>query len=155
MTRRTTTLLFAAMLASTPAWAVHKCKLPDGKVAAVSSTFNFNKLTGLVSVTKPDATVLASWQCVMSKSATGVVLGWLWPTIMQADLPAPDVNVTDTGGTLVGKAYGAPIPGYWDIPVADLSGTVTHYAASGLLPDGNYVEVQDLSGTTLYHILAP
>lgn len=32
MTRRTTTLLFATMLVSTPAWAVHKCKLPDGKV---------------------------------------------------------------------------------------------------------------------------
>ena len=130
-------------------------QLPDGKVASVGSTFNFDKQTGLAKVTKPDATVLESWQCIMSKSATGVVLGWLWPTIMQADLPAHDVNVTDMSGALVGKAYSIPIPGYWDIPVADLGGTITHYAASGLLPDGNYVEVQDLAGTTLYHILAP
>lgn len=130
-------------------------QLPSGKVAAVSSEFSYSKLTGLAKVTKPDGTVVNQWQCLMSKSATGAILGWLWPTIMQADLPAPDVNVTDTGGTLVGKAYSTPIPGYWDIPVADLGGTITHYAASGLLPDGNYVEVQDLAGTTLYHILAP
>ena len=130
-------------------------QLPDGKVSAVSSTFSFDKLTGLASVTKPDATVQDSWQCIMSKSATGAILGWIWPTIMQADLPAPDVNVTDASGVVVGKAYSAPIAGYWDIPVADLAGTITHYAASGLLPDGNYVEVQNLAGTTLYHILAP
>ena len=130
-------------------------QLPTGKVAAVSSEFKFDKLTGLAVVTKPDATVVNQWQCIMSKSATGVILGWLWPTVLQAELPAPDVNVTDAGGAVVGKAYGAPIAGYWDVPVADLGGTVTHYAASGLLPDGNYVEVQGLDGTTLYHILAP
>ena len=130
-------------------------QMADGKVGAVSSAFTFDKLTGLAEVTKPDSTVLGSWQCNLYKSATGDILGWLWPTIMQADLPAPDVNVTNTGGSLVGKAYSAPIPGYWDIPVADMGGTITHYAASGLLPDGNYVEVQDLSGSTLYHILAP
>ena len=130
-------------------------QLPSGKVAAVSSEFNFDKLTGIAKVTKPDGTTVNQWQCNMSKSATGAILGWLWPTIMQADLPAPDVNVTDVGGTVVGKAYGAPIPGYWDVPVSDLSGTVTHYAASGTLPDASYVEVQNLAGTTLYHILAP
>ena len=130
-------------------------QLPDGKVASVSSTFNFDKQTGLAKVTKPDAPVLESWQCIMSKSATGVVLGWLWPTIMQADLPAPDVNVTDAGGAVVGKAYGTPIAGYWDVPVSDLGGTVTHYAASGTLPDATYVEVQDIAGATIYHILAP
>lgn len=130
-------------------------QLPSGKVGAVSSEFKFDKLTGLATVTKPDATIAGQWQCIMSKSATGVILGWLWPTVLQAELPAPDVNVTDAGGTVVGKAYSAPIAGYWDIPVADLAGTVTHYAASGTLPDGNYVEVQGLDGKILYHILAP
>ena len=130
-------------------------QLPNGKVAAVSSEFKFDKLTGLATVTKPDATIVGQWQCIMSKSATGVILGWLWPTVLQAELPAPDVNVTDAGGTVVGKAYGAPIAGYWDVPVSDLGGTVTHYAASGTLPDATYVEVQDIAGATLYHILAP
>lgn len=131
-------------------------QMPDGKVGAVSSTFTFDKLTGLAQVTKPDSTVLGSWQCNLYKSATGDILGWLWPTIMQADLPIPDINVMDTAGTtLIGKAYSAPIVGFWDVPVSDLSGNVTHYAASGLLPDGNYVEIQNLAGSTLYHILAP
>ena len=130
-------------------------QLPTGKVAAVSSEFKFDKLTGLATVTKPDATIVNQWQCIMSKSTSGAILGWLWPTIMQADLPAPDVNVTDAGGAVVGKAYGAPIAGYWDVPVSDLGGTVTHYAASGTLPDATYVEVQDIAGATLYHILAP
>ena len=130
-------------------------QLPTGKVAAVSSEFKFDKLTGLAKVVKPDATVVDQWQCIMSKSTTGAILGWLWPTIMQSDMPVPDVAVTDVGGTVVGKAYSAPIAGYWDIPVEDMAGVVTHYAASGLLPDGNYVEVQGLDGTILYHILAP
>ena len=129
-------------------------QLPSGKVGAVSSEFKFDKLTGLATVTKPDATIVNQWQCIMSKSTTGAILGWLWPTIMQADLPAPDVNVTDAGGAVVGKAYSAPIAGYWDVPVSDLGGTVTHYAASGTLPDATYVEVQALSGTALYYILA-
>ena len=130
-------------------------QLPNGKVAAVSSEFKFDKLTGLATVTKPDATIVGQWQCIMSKSTTGVILGWLWPTVLQAELPAPDVNVTDAGGAVVGKAYSAPIAGYWDVPVSDINGTVTHYAASGTLPDAAYVEIQDLSGNILYHILAP
>ena len=128
---------------------------PSGKIAAVSSTFDFDKQTGLAKVSKPDGSVLNQWQCLMSKSATGVILGWLWPTVMQADLPAPDTVVTNAGSNPVGRAYSTPIAGYWDVPVTDLAGVVTHYAASGLLPDGNYVEVQNLAGTTLYHILAP
>lgn len=128
---------------------------PDGKVSAVSSTFDFDRISGLAKVSKPDGTVLNQWQCVLSKSATGVVLGWLWPAVLQADLPVPDVDVTNASGTVIGKAYSAPISNYWDIPVADLAGTITHYAASSLLPDGSYVEVQNLAGDTLYHILAP
>ena len=130
-------------------------QLPDGKVAAVSSTFDFDKQSGLAKVTKPDGTVLNQWQCLMSKSATGAILGWLWPTIVQADLPAPDVAVTDAGGAIVGMAYSAPIAGYWDVAVSDLSGAVTHYAASGTLPDATYVSASNLAGTHQYYILAP
>ena len=127
----------------------------DGKVEAVSSTFTFSKLTGLAEVKTPDGTVLSSWQCNMLTSPTSQVLGWAWPTIMQADLPAPDVNVTDAGGAVVGNAYGAPIAGYWDVPVSDLGGTVTHYVASVMLPDATYVSVSNLAGTHQYYILAP
>lgn len=135
-------------------------QLADGKIGAVSSEFKFDRLTGIAKVVKPDGTpegtVINQWQCLLLKDATSHVLGWAWPTILQADLPAPDVNVMNVDGTAVsGKAYSTPIAGYWDIPVADTAGTITHYAASGLLPDGNYVEVQGLAGTTLYHILAP
>ena len=130
-------------------------QLDNGKVKAVSSAFDFNKRTGLAKVTAPDGTVTVQYQCTMLKDTESNIIGWVWPTILQSDLPVPDVNVTDAGGTVIGKAYSAPIAGYWDIPVADMAGAVTHYAASGLLPDGNYVQVQGLDGTTLYHILAP
>ena len=131
-------------------------QLDNGKIAAVSSAFDFNKQTGLAKVTAPDGTVAVQYQCVMLKDTESHIIGWAWPTIMQADLPTPDVDVMNAAGTtVVGKAYSAPIAGYWDVPVADIGGIVTHYAASGLLPDGNYVEVQGLAGTTLYHILAP
>ena len=128
---------------------------PDGKVSAVSSTFSFNKLTGLAEVTKPDGSVLASWQCSLLKDTTSEVIGWVWPSVMQADLPAPDVNVTDGAGTIVGRAYSVAIPNFWDTPVADAAGTVTHYGASALLPDGTYVAVTDLSGTVTTHYLTP
>ena len=127
----------------------------DGKVEAVSSTFTFSKLTGLAEVKTPDGTVLGSWQCNMLTSPTSQVLGWAWPTIMQAELPAPDVNITDGSGNVVGRAYSAAIPNFWDVPVTDLGGNVTHYAASVLLPDATYVEVQDNAGATTHYILTP
>ena len=128
---------------------------PDGKVAAVSSTFTFDKLTGLAEVVKPDGTVISSWQCNLLTSTTSQVLGWAWPTVMQADLPAPDVNVTDGAGVIVGKAYATAIPKFWDVPVADSAGVVTHYAASVMLPDGSYTSVTDMSGTVTHYYLAP
>lgn len=127
----------------------------DGKVEAVSSSFTFDKITGLAEVKTPDGTVLASWQCNLLTSPTSQVLGWVWPTVLQADLPAPDVNVTDNSGNLLGKAYSASIPNFWDVPVSDISGSVTHYAASVLLPDATYVSVSNLAGTHQYYILAP
>lgn len=127
----------------------------DGKVEAVSSTFTFNKLTGLAEVKTPDGTVLGSWQCNMLTSPTSQVLGWAWPTIMQAELPAPDVNVTDGSGNVVGRAYSAAIPNFWDVPVANNAGVVTHYSASVMLPDATYVSVSNLAGTHQYYILTP
>lgn len=127
----------------------------DGKVEAVSSTFTFSKLTGLAEVKTPDGTVLGSWQCNMLTSPTSQVLGWALPTIMQAELPAPDVNITDGSGNVVGRAYSAAIPNFWDAPVADNAGVVTHYAASVMLPDATYVSVSNLAGTHQYYILAP
>ena len=127
----------------------------DGKVEAVSSTFTFSKLTGLAEVKTPDGTVLGSWQCNMLTSPTSQVLGWAWPTIMQAELPAPDVNVTDGSGNVVGRAYSAAIPNFWDVPVANNAGVVTHYSASVMLPDATYVSVSNLVGTHQYYILAP
>ena len=127
----------------------------DGKVEAVSSTFTFSKLTGLAEVKTPDGTVLGSWQCNMLTSPTSQVLGWAWPTIMQAELPAPDVNITDGSGNVVGRAYSAAIPNYWDVPVADNAGVVTHYSASVMLPDATYVSVSNLAGTHQYYILTP
>lgn len=125
-------------------------------VTDVSSKFSFDRLTGRATVTAPDGTVSDQWQCLLLKDDTNKVVGWVWPTPLQADLPIPDINVMNTAGTtLIGKAYSAPIVGFWDVPVSDLSGNVTHYAASGLLPDGNYVEIQNLADSTLYHILAP
>ena len=127
----------------------------DGKVEAVSSTFTFSKLTGLAEVKTPDGTVLGSWQCNMLTSPTSQVLGWAWPTIMQAELLAPDVNVTDGSGNVVGRAYSSAIPNFWDVPVADNAGVVTHYAASVMLPDATYVSVSNLAGTSKYYILTP
>ena len=127
----------------------------DGKVEAVSSTFTFSKLTGLAEVKTPDGTVIGSWQCNMLTSPTSQVLGWAWPTIMQAELPAPDVNVTDGSGNVVGRAYSAAIPNFWDVPVANIAGVVTHYSASVLLPDATYVSASNLAGTHPYYILAP
>ena len=127
----------------------------DGKVEAVSSTFTFSKLTGLAEVKTPDGTVIGSWQCNMLTSPTSQVLGWALPTIMQAELPAPDVNVTDGSGNVVGRAYSAAIPNFWDVPVANNAGVVTHYAASVLLPDATYVSASNLAGTHQYYILAP
>lgn len=127
----------------------------DGKVESVGSTFTFDKLTGIAEVVKPDGTVISSWQCNLLTSTTSQVLGWAWPTIMQAELPAPDVNVTDGSGNVVGRAYSSAIPNFWDVPVTDLGGNVTHYAASVLLPDATYVEVQDIAGTTTHYILTP
>lgn len=127
----------------------------DGKVEAVSSTFTFSKLTGLAEVKTPDGTVLGSWQCNMLTSPTSQVLGWALPTIMQAELPAPDVNVADGSGNVVGRAYSAAIPNFWDVPVANNAGVVTHYAASVMLPDATYVSVSNLAGTHQYYILAP
>ena len=127
----------------------------DGKVEAVSSTFTFSKLTGLAEVKTPDGTVLDSWQCNMLTSPTSQVLGWAWPTIMQAELPAPDVNITDGSGNVVGRAYSAAIPNFWDVPVVDSSGNVTHYTASVLLPDASYVSVSNLTDTSKYYILTP
>ena len=127
----------------------------DGKVESVGSTFTFDKLTGLAEVVKPDGTVISSWQCNLLTSTTSQVLGWAWPTIMQAELPAPDVNVTDGSGNVVGRAYSSAIPNFWDVPVADNAGVVTHYAASVVLPDATYVSVSNLAGTHQYYILAP
>ena len=127
----------------------------DGKVEAVSSTFTFSKLTGLAEVKTPDGTVIGSWQCNMLTSPTSQVLGWALPTIMQAELPAPDVNVTDGSGNVVGRAYSAAIPNFWDVPVANNAGVVTHYSASVLLPDATYVSASNLAGTHQYYILAP
>lgn len=128
---------------------------PDGTIAAVNSTFGFDKLTGLATVTKPDGTVLSSWQCSLLKDTTSEVIGWVWPSVMQADLPAPDVNVTDGAGTVVGRAYSAAIPNFWDVPVADAAGTITHYGASATLPDATYVSVSDLSGAVTHYYLTP
>ena len=127
----------------------------DGKISAVNSEFSFDKATGLVKVSKPDGTVTASWQCVLNKSTQNVVLGWMLPAIMQADLPTPDVSVTDGAGVVVGKAYAAPIANFWDVPVADNTGTVTHYAASSMLPDATYVGVEDMAGTVTHYYLTP
>ena len=134
-------------------------QLADGKIGSVSSEFKFDRLTGIAKVVKPDGTpegtVINQWQCLLLKDATSHVLGWALPTIMQAELPAPDVNVTDGSGNVVGRAYSAAIPNYWDVPVTDLGGNVTHYAASVLLPDATYLSVSKLAGTHQYYILAP
>ena len=134
-------------------------QLADGKIGAVSSEFKFDRITGIAKVVKPDGTpegtVINQWQCLLLKDATSHVLGWAWPTVMQADLAAPDVNITNAGGVTVGRAYSAAIPNFWDVPVTDLGGNVTHYAASVLLPDATYVEVQNIAGTTTHYILTP
>ena len=134
-------------------------QLADGKIGAVSSEFKFDRLTGIAKVVKPDGTpegtVINQWQCLLLTSPTSQVLGWAWPTIMQAELPAPDVNVTDGSGNVVGRAYSAAIPNFWDVPVANNAGVVTHYSASVMLPDATYVSVSNLAGTHQYYILAP
>ena len=127
----------------------------DGKVESVGSTFTFDKLTGLAEVVKPDGTVISSWQCNLLTSTTSQVLGWALPTVMQADLPQPDVKVKDNAGNIVGRAYATAIPKFWDVPVADSAGVVTHYAASVMLPDGSYNSVTDMSGTVTHYYLAP
>lgn len=125
----------------------------NGKIEAVSALFTFSKLTGLAASEKPDGTVVESWQCRLVTDATNTVVGWAWPAILQADLPAPDVIVTDTDGVQTGKGYSTPIPGFWDVPVEDTNGVITHYGASVKLPDGNYVEVSSLSGVFAYYLL--
>ena len=127
----------------------------DGKVESVGSTFTFDKLTGLAEVVKPDGTVISSWQCNLLTSTTSKVLGWALPTVLQADLPAPDVEVKDNAGNIVGRAYSVVIPKFWDVPVADSSGNVSHYTASVLLPDASYVNVSNLTDTSKYYILTP
>lgn len=124
---------------------------------AVSSQFSFDKLTGMATVTAPDGTVSDQWQCTLLKdTTTSQVLGWVWPTPLQADLPVPGVNVTDlTSGAVTGRAYSVPIANFWDVPVTNLAGIVTHYAASAVLPDANYVSISSLDGTSQYSILTP
>ena len=127
----------------------------DGKVESAGSTFTFDELTGLAEVVKPDGTVISSWQCNLLTSTTSQVLGWALPTVLQADLPVPDVEVKDNAGNIVGRAYSVVIPKFWDVPVTDLGGVVTHYAASVLLPDASYVSVSNLTDTSKYYILNP
>lgn len=127
----------------------------DGKVESAGSTFTFDKLTGLAEVVKPDGTVISGWQCNLLTSTTSQVLGWALPTVLQADLPVPDVEVKDNAGNIVGRAYSVVIPKFWDVPVTDLGGVVTHYAAGVLLPDATHVAVQDIAGTITHYILAP
>ena len=127
---------------------------PDGKIAAVSSLFTFDKQSGLAKTSKPDGSTLESWQCRLVLDATNTVVGWAWPAVLQADLPAPDVVEADVAGVGKGRAYSAAIPKFWDVPVSDLAGNVTHYGASVKLPDGNYVEVTDLNGNFSYYLLA-
>ena len=123
---------------------------------AVSSQFSFDKLTGMATVTAPDGTVSDQWQCTLLKDATtSQVVGWVWPTPLQDDLPAPDVDVTDLTGAVTGRAYSTAIPKFWDVPVTNLAGMVTHYAASAALPDANYVSISSLDGTSQYSILTP
>lgn len=125
-------------------------------VTDVSSKFSFDRLTGRATVTAPDGTVSDQWQCTLLKDATtSQVVGWVWPTPLQADLPAPDVNVTDLSGVATGRAYSAPIANFWDVPVTNLAGVATHYAASAVLPDANYVSISSLDGTSQYSILTP
>ena len=125
-----------------------------GLIASVSNSVTFDKVTGELKVTAPSGTVVDSWQCILSKSATGVALGWLLPLPLQSELPLPDVDVLGIDGSLLGKAYSSPIPNYWDVPVEDLSGNVTHYAASTKLPDATYVSVDTLAGSNLHYLLS-
>ena len=125
-----------------------------GLIASVSNSVTFDKVTGELKVTAPSGDVVDSWQCILSKSVTGVALGWLLPLPLQSELPNPDVNVLGVDGSLLGKAYSYPIPNYWDVPVEDLSGNVTHYAASTKLPGAAYVSVNTLSGGNLHYLLS-
>ena len=127
----------------------------NGLIEAISSQFSFDKLSGLAKVTQADGTISGQWQCELLTNTGSAVLGWAWPTIMQADLPAPDVNVTDTNGLVVGRAYSAPIAKFWDVPVTDSNGVVTHFAASVTLPDATYVSVSALSGAITHYYLTP
>lgn len=123
----------------------------------VGSQFSFDKFTGLAKVTMPDGSIVSQWQCTLLKdTTTSQVVGWAWPTPLQADLSVTDVNVTDlTSGAVTGRAYSVPIANFWDVPVTNLAGIVTHYAASAVLPDANYVSISSLDGTSQYSILTP
>jgi len=126
----------------------------DGKIEAISASFTFSKTTGLAETKSPAGTVLESWQCNLVTDSTNTVVGWAWPSILQADLPVPDTTEADLAGVDIGRAYTYSIPTYWDVPVQDLNGVVTHYGASVKLPDGNYVEITDLAGNLSYYLLA-
>lgn len=127
---------------------------PDGKISAVSSLFTFNKTTGLAKTSNPDGTPVETWQCRLVLDATKTVVGWAWPAVLQADLPAPDVIESDVAGVGKGRAYSTPIAEFWDVPVRDVAGNITHYGAAVKLPDGVYVEVTDLAGNFSYYLLA-
>lgn len=126
----------------------------NGKIASVSNSFTFSRLTGLAQTLAPDGSITQSWQCNLVIDSTNTVVGWAWPAVLQADLPEPDVTEVDLSNNQVGKGYSSPITGYWDVPVKDLIGNITHYGAKVMLPDGNYVEVTDLNNNFSYYLLA-
>ena len=120
-----------------------------------SESFNFDRLTGIAQITKPDGALVRQWQCTMQKSLSGVVLGWLWPSVTQDDLPDPDISIVNTLDEVIGRAYSSEIPGYWDIPISNLSGQITHYAARERLLNAEYVVFSDLPSNVNYLVLAP
>lgn len=127
---------------------------PSGVLSSVGQVFDFNKLTGVASVTSPTGAV-TSWAC-NPVVVEDDLIGWAWPTAALADLPAPDVTITDLAGTVEGKAYSHPIPVYFTVPVYDLAGSIKYYGASVKASGVTYVTVIDTSATPVTHyILAP
>lgn len=129
---------------------------PDGYITTILEHFDFDPLTGIASVTSDDPNVpVKTWQCNLVVQDSNVI-GWAWPTASLAQLPVPDIVITDLAENVTGRAYSMPIPYYFDVPILNLQTNVTHYAAAVKFPGIVYTEAVDTSNTnTTHYYLAP